>query len=295
MNTKQLEYALTLAQTRNFSQAAQQLNMSQPTLSKQIRALEEELGVQLFDRGSVPLTLTGAGQTFIQEVRELLHKENRLRLVMNSFKDGSRGQLVIGISPFRCSYRIPEVVRKLRDEFPGLQVILREIGSAELHRGAADGDFDLAVMNLPVDEALLSTKLLSPESLMLAVPERFASELGSAADTVSLEQCKNIPFVVLSGRQELRILFDSLCAAAGVQPQIAAEVVGILTSWSLARAGVGAVLLPDSFIKDQIIDENMRYYKLTQDTLYRRPVVAYRKDRTLSPYARRAIELLTKE
>ncbi len=295
MNTKQLEYAVTLAQTRNFSQAAQQLNMSQPTLSKQIRALEEELGVQLFDRSSVPLTLTGAGQTFIQEVRELLHKENRLRLVMNSFKDGRRGQLVIGISPFRCSYRIPEVVRKLRDEFPGLQVILREESSTALHRGAADGDFDLAVMNLPVDEALLATRMLMPESLMLAIPKRFAKHIPEQTETIALSDCANIPFVVLSGKQELRKMFESLCAASGFQPEIAAEVVGILSSVSLARAGVGAVLLPNSFTGELINENDLRFFKLPQDTLFRRPAVAYRKDRTLSPYARRALELLTEK
>lgn len=293
MNTKQLEYAVTLAQTRNFSQAAQQLNMSQPTLSKQIRALEEELGVQLFDRSSVPLSLTGAGQTFIHEVRELLHKESRLRLVMNGFKDGSRGQLVIGVSPFRCSYRIPEVVRKLRDEFPGLQIILREESSAALHRGAADGDFDLTVMNLPVDEALLATKMLMPETLVLAVPVRFAREIPQQTDTLALHDCAHIPFVVLSGRQELRKMFESLCAASGFQPEIAAEVVGILSSLSLARAGVGAVLLPNSFTSELSNEKDLRFFKLPQDALFRRPVVAYRKDRTLSPYARRALELLS--
>lgn len=295
MNTKQLEYALTLAQTRNFSQAAAKLNMSQPTLSKQIRALEEELGVQLFDRSSVPLTLTGAGECFIQEVRDMLQKENRLRSLMSNFKDGNRGRLVIGISPFRCSYLIPGIVRKLRDEFPGLQIILKEAGSTELHRGASEGDFDLTIMNLPVDEALLSTRLLKPESLMIAIPERFLSEVPSDTDTLSLAQCNNIPFVVLSGRQELRLLFDSICAASGVQPQIAAEVVGILSSWSLAKAGVGAVLLPNSFVESQPEVKKIRFLKLTQDTLFRRPVVAYRKDRTLSAYARRALELLTNE
>ena len=293
MNTKQLEYAFILAQTRNFSQAAVKLNMSQPTLSKQIKALEEELNVQLFDRSSVPLSLTAAGECFIQEVRPLLQKENQLRTLMHSFKDGNRGRLVIGISPFRCSYLIPHVVRKLRDEFPGLQVILREAGTSELHRGASEGDFDLTIMNLPVDEALLSTKLLKPESVMIAIPEHYAAEFDNDTDTISMQQCKDIPFVVLSGRQELRSLFDSICAASGLQPQIAAEVVGILSSWSLAKAGVGAVLLPDSFIANLPKDQNMRFFKLTQDTLFRRPVVAYRKDRPLSPYARCAISLLT--
>lgn len=293
MNTNQLKYAITLARTRNFTQAAAQLNMSQPTLSKHIRALEEELGVTLFDRSSAPLKLTDAGECFVREAWDLLQKEGQLRTAMSGFQSGDRGRLVIGISPFRCSYLIPDVAKKLRDEFPGLQIILRELNSLQLHQGATEGEFDLAVINLPVDEALLSVKALKSESLVLAVPEALACGLPEGG-SICLEDAASVPFVVLSEKQELRRLFDSLCAGAAIQPRIAAEVVGILSSWFMAKAGVGAALLPDSFTKS-LPREGMRFYDLQQDSRFRRPVIAYRKDRPLSVYARRAIALLAQE
>ncbi len=300
MNAKQLQYALTLAQKRNFSQAADTLGLSQPALSKQIRALEEELGVLLFDRNTQPLTLTPAGNRFVEEAQVFLHQEERLRRSMEDFKSGAKGRLVLGISPFRCSYHIPTILRRLRERFPGLQLILRETDSAHLHRGIAEGEFDLALMNLPVDETLLHVRLLDTETVMLAVPKHLAHTLPTETEddrppAVSLRDCADLPFVTLGKQQELRRQFDSLCAAENVHPEIAAEVVGVLTAWSLARAGVGAALLPQGFVKDAPDDGNLCFFRLKQNAPSRQPAVVYRKDRPLSQYAQYFIALLGEE
>ena len=152
MNSRQLQYAIKLSEIRNFSLVAEQLNITQPALSKQILTLEQELGVRLFDRSTLPLTLTAAGEHFIREAKDLLYREDQLVKSMSDFSSGSRGRLTIGISPFRSLYLIHTVAKKIRDRFPGIEIVLQEAASDQLRKDAAEGKFDFAIVNLPVDE-----------------------------------------------------------------------------------------------------------------------------------------------
>jgi len=301
MNAKQLQYALRLAQTRNFSQAADQLNLSQPALSKQILALEQEMGVRLFDRSTNPLTLTRAGEYFLQEAQELLFREEQLRRAMDGFAQGSRGRLVIGVSPFRSLYLMPPLISELKAHFPGLQVVLKEYVSAELHRNTIDGQYDFAVMNLPVDEAFLEVTPLAREQLVLAVPDAMAASLPVTPPgrdipfpTVDLKDCKSLPFVVLSEAQELRRLFDKLCRDTGFHPNIDTEVVGITTAWAMVRAGIGATLLPLDFVQREYFSDGITFFTLRQPLASRQPVIIRRKGQPLSEYAAYAIGVLTR-
>lgn len=298
MNTKQLQYALVLSETLNFSQAAEELGISQPALSKQILALEQDLGVRLFDRATVPLAITPAGAHFLEQARELLNREDRLRQDMADYQTGKRGRLTIGISPFRCIYLIPQIIRQLQQQYPDIEVVLHEGKSHELHKSTIDGMVDFAIMNLPVDETMLDVRLLEPEQLLLAVPE-------ALADTVPVEQatdkgypvadlsnCKALPFVALGKQQVHRVLFDKLCRNAGITPHIAVEAVGITAAWALVREGVGATLLPAQFIQTPHFRDGIRFFALKGTGAPRQPVIITRKGAVLSEYAQAAIKLL---
>ena len=301
MNSRQLQSAIALSQKRNFSLAAQQLRITQPALSKQISTLEAELGVRLFDRSTTPLSLTPAGEAFIRDARELLYREDQLMRSMEDFRSGDHGRLVIGISPFRCLYLIPEVIARLQEKFPGLRVVLKEAGSAQLHKGAAEGEFDLTILNLPADEALLDIHPIQPERIVLAVPDAMADAIPTEDNAsrepypqADLSSCRDIPFVVLGAGQELRLLFDKLCVTAGLRPRIAVEAMGITTAWTLVRSGIGAAILPAQFAENQRFREGITLFSLKHDPPIRQPAVVVRKGQYLSEYARYAIQLLTK-
>ena len=132
MNDRQLQYAITLSQVLNFSQAAGILGISQPSLSNQILSLETELGVKLFDRDHSPLRLTPAGEYLIPRAKQKLNAEAQLYQTMSRFGSGEKGKLVIGVTPFRSLYLMPDVVKKVKLRFPGVQVVLHEAGSAQL-------------------------------------------------------------------------------------------------------------------------------------------------------------------
>ena len=292
MNSRQLQYAIVLSEIRNFSQVAEKLNITQPALSKQILSLENELGLKLFDRTTNPLSLTPAGQHFIQEAQELLYKEDQLLRSMAQYKSGEAGQLTIGVTPFRSSYLIPEIVKKFRETYPNIRVKLIEAGSDILRKEAAEGKYDLAVVNLPVDESLVDVIPLEPDRLVLVVPPQWQHLLPSDAGEIDFAACKELPFVVVQKSQEMRQLFEKLCTANQFHPNIAAEVVSLTTAWAMACAGVGATLLPLQFVNHNSIGEKMSVIAIKNTVYTRQPVIITRKGQYLSPHARYAMDLL---
>lgn len=297
MNSRQLQYAIELAKVCNFSQVAKKLNISQPALSKQILSLENELGIKLFDRTTTPLTITPAGQHFIQGAADLVYKEDQLLRSMERFKSGEAGQLVIGVTPFRSSYLIPDMVKEFREAFPHIQIKLQEAGSDILRKDAADGKFDFAVVNLPVDESVLDIVPLEADRLALVVPLQWMHllpELDEHQD-IKFSACKDLPFVVVQKNQEMRRLFDKLCAANDFYPNIAAEVVSLTTAWSMAHAGVAATILPLQFIHHNVLNPQISIVKIKDSVYTRQPVIITKKGQYISAPAQYAMELLAKQ
>lgn len=297
MNANQLEYAVRLAQVRNFSQLAEELHISQPALSRHIQNLEQELGVKLFDRSTSPLTLTPAGAYFIESAKDLLYKEDQLLKTMGRFKSGEAGRLTIGVSPFRCMYLMPDVVKAVRDKFPGVQVVLHEAASAQLRKETMDGKYDFSILNLPVDESVLDVIPLEPETLVLAVPNEWAATLPSAQNgqyrEVDFADCKELPFITVGETQEMRNWFDKICAEANVRPMVVAEAGSIISACTMAQSGIGATLLPLPFIKKDHFKGTMTLFTFKNKTYTRQPAIITRHGQYISEYAHYTIELLT--
>lgn len=290
MNTRQLQYALMLYENLNFSLVAEKLGITQPALSKQILNLETELGVKLFDRTTTPVSVTPAGTHFFREAQKLLYQESQLLRSMQEFGSGKRGCLTIGISPFRSMYLIPNVIKKVQAQYPGIEIVLREASSDILRKEAVEGKYDFAIVNLPVDESVLDVTLIDSDELVLAVPKVFCSMLPDVSK-IEFSNCKDLPFIVVGKSQEMRCLFDKICATANLQPRIAMEVVGLSTSWAMCRAGIGATLLPRQFVEHMGAGDTV-LFPLPYSVRSRQPVIVTRKDQYLPEHAQYAIKLL---
>ena len=292
---RQLQYAVMLSEAGSFSHLAESLNITQPALSKLILSLEKELDIQLFDRSCNPIALTAAGEYFIQKAKELLFEETQLLKTMEKFKSGEKGKLVIGVTPFRSSYLISKAIKKTREKFPGIQIKLVEEGNETLKKDAADGKFDFAVVNLPVDEDEFDVTLIEPDRLVL-VAHRDLIEANAelkGKKEVDFKSCEKLPFAVVGENQEMRVLFEKLCKASGVHPEIATEVVSLTTAWEMVCCGIAATLLPLQFIESEKESEKVVVIELKNKTSLRRPAVAVKQGQYLSPYAKYAIEELT--
>ena len=297
MNSKQLQYAIRLSKTLNFSQVAEQLHISQPALSKQILNLESELGVKLFDRSCTPLVLTPAGEHFIRGAEDLLYREDQLIRSMEQFHSGEAGQLTIGITPFRSSYMIPEMVHQVRKAYPNIRIKLQETGSEQLRKDVAEGKFDFAVVNLPVENSILDVIPLESDRLVLLGTQEFFARHHIDPDIreIDFAQTRSLPFIVVGHNQEMRFLFERLCAMADFHPNIAVEVVNLTTAWTMACTGTGATILPEQFVDAKIRSSQAIRAIHIQNAVYtRQPAIVTRRGQYLSKYARYAIGLLTK-
>lgn len=295
LNTRQLETVLLLAKERSFSQVAKMLNISQPALSKQIQAMEAQLEIKLFDRNTTPISLTPAGAYFVQQASELVYQEKQMMRELGRFRSEEKGQLHIGISPFRNLYFMPGFIRKFKQRYPEIQIVLHENNSFQLREDAAEGKFDFAVVNLPVDDTLVDVQMMQPEHVVLVVPNSLLHMMSSAAQQkeVSISDCRELPFVVVSPTQEMRILFDRLCAKADFHPNIAVEVHGgVITAWGMARAGIGATILPQQFVQANHFEENMTMFNLKDESYTRQPVIISKRRQYVPEYTQYAISIL---
>ncbi len=295
MNSRQLQYAVVLSETRNFSTAAEKLNISQPALSKQIIALENELDIKLFDRSTTPLTLTPAGEFFIKKSNKLLFEEDVLLKTIEKYKSGERGKLIIGAVPFRSSYMMPALIKKVKDKFPYLQIELREYGLSILKEELLKGEYDFAIMNLPVNEPEFETIPLEEDNLVLALPEKYEklviTEKGSIKD---LSSAGGVPFVTVGKEQEMRKLFDALCLEAAIEPNIYATVTGIATAWEVVKNGEAATIIPRQFAQARGDYNGVKFFELENIPYIRQSAVVTRKGQFVSEYAKFAIEQLIK-
>lgn len=296
MNTRQRQYAVVLSETRNFSTAAEKLGISQPALSKQIIALENELGIKLFDRSTNPLELTAAGEFFVKKAKELLFEEDLMLKTIECYKTGEKGKLVIGVSPFRSLYMMPDLIRALKEKFPSLDIFLEEFCLSELQKGLMEGKYDFAIVNLPVDEAKFEIIPLEQDVLVVAVPEHMVGLLeGDISENgkITLSQCKKLPFSLIGEEQELRVFFDKLCAIERMKPNIIAEVTGVTTTREMVREGIAAAFLPKQFLKKDVKRGGIKVFEVKNNNYVRRPAIILRRGQFVSRYAQEAINELT--
>jgi len=293
MNSRQLQCVVVLAKTMNFSQAAEELKISQPAFSKQIIALENELGIKLFERTTPRLKVTPAGEFFVQKAKELLFKEDVLVKTMEKYKTGECGKLVIGVAPFRSLYMMPKLVSALKKRFPMLQIKLVELGIPVLNKGILDDEFDFAIMNLPVNDPELETIPLKKDEMVLAVPGDLLSHIQTGeSGAVNLKNCEKLPFATVGKQQDMRKVFDKLCAASGISPEIYVELTAVTSVREMVREGVAAAILPKQFIEQDSEKYDISVFPLENKAEERQPAIVKKRGQFMSEYAEFAIDFL---
>jgi DNA-binding transcriptional LysR family regulator len=293
MDFRQLQYMLMVAEEKSFSKAAQKLYIAQPSLSQFIQKLEKQLGVELFDRTNNPITLTYAGELYIETAKKILDLKDQLHQQMEDIADLKKGCLKIGVAPFRSTYVIPKILPLFHDRFPGIEVILYEGTSTELEDFALKGTTDISLMMIPVPEESLSYVAISKEEILLALPpNHWLSK--TAAGKISLAALKDEPFVLLKQNQKLHHIAMDLCKQAGFKPKVILESENIETAHALVTAGMGISFIPDTLPLSSTFSKQPKYFSIEEFSTTREMVVAYRKGRYLSRAANEFINV-TKE
>jgi len=170
MNLRDLQYLVALAETGHFGEAAERCHVSQPTLSAQIKKLEEYLGVQLFERQPRKVTLTDVGRRILERARRVTQEAEDIRELARASRDPLTGKLKVGLIPTIAPYLLPRIAARLRKQLPDLQLMLYEYQTGPLLEKLRAGELDLAILALPADTAGLESRSLFAESFLVAMP-----------------------------------------------------------------------------------------------------------------------------
>jgi DNA-binding transcriptional LysR family regulator len=246
MELRHLRYFVTLAEELHFGRAAEKLHISQPPLSMQIRALEQELGVMLFNRTQRHVALTQAGHALLQEARQILARVEQAVLITRRAGRGEIGELVVGFISVADYNVLPVVLREFRRKFPLVNLTLREATSDAQIRDLVAGRLDVGFLLPPVTEPALESVSILREPLIAALPEKH--HLAKKPGKLALEKLKDEPFILFP-RPNAPGLYDdvvSCCKAAGFSPRVEQEAIQMQTIISLVSAELGVALIPAS-------------------------------------------------
>ena len=275
MELRQLRYFVAVARERNFTRAAEQLHIAQPPLSRQIQALEDELGLPLIERGSRPVRLTDAGRLVHEQAVQVLERMEEMARMARRLREAAGARLVIGFVASTLYGKLPEVVRRYRAARPAAEVALVELTSLEQIAALKEGRIDVGFGRILFDDAAIERKLLRNEKLIAALPA--GHRLLARAGPVRLVELSDAPLVVYpkAPRPSYADQVLALFRDAGITPPAVHEVRELQTALGLVAADAGVCLVPASV--ERLRRDNVAYRAFAQETIVSPIIMSTRK------------------
>ncbi|MFC0581223.1 LysR substrate-binding domain-containing protein [Micrococcoides hystricis] len=244
METRQLKYFIAVAEEKHFGRAAERLMMAQPPLSQQIKNLETELGVQLFNRTTRKVELTEAGELMLERGQSIINAIEALEQDVKHVADGAQGVLRVGFTGAATYRHMPWMVEQARLHFPRLRLDIQgEMLTPQMEQGLLEHRFDVAVLRPPVHSQEIETMLIEEEELVVALPEE--SEL-AAKGTIDLADLATVNFVAYPQGSAVHQVTLRACQEHGFVPNVVQRVRETSTMLALVAANVGVGLIPAS-------------------------------------------------
>ena len=282
MNLRDLKYLIALADLRHFGKAADACFVSQPTLSTQVRKLEEELGVTLVERAPRKVMLTPTGQDVVQRARRIVADVEQMREAARRSKDPESGSLRLGVFPTLGPYLLPHVVPQLRERFPQLELLLVEEKSDVLLQRLREGRLDAALLALPVHDEQLHAEFLFDEPFVLAAPR--GHELTSRA-SLGVDELSDETLLLLEDGHCLRDQALDVCRLSGAHEKSGFRATSLETLRQMVAAGVGVTLLPALSVRAPVVQPaNVRLVKFRKPEPSRRIALVWRKSAALDAF-----------
>lgn len=293
MNMKQAFYIRTIVQEGSISAAAKLLFVSQPSLSKMLRQIETELGVSLFDRDSLPLRLTYAGEKYLECATALLNANARFENQLQEIRQENSGRLRLGISVQRAMQILPHAMPWFAMQFPHVTIDLTEAGSARLENLVGQGQIDLALAALESTSPLFDYTLIEKETIgILAgngsdLAARFPN--GTALD---VDSARNETFVSLREGHSVRIVQDVLFRRHGIEPRILLETDSLEVAKRVTMGSGSCMLCSDIYV-DEATLRAASFFPLRGYENRRHFYACRRKNDRLPRYADSFLQIVT--
>lgn len=302
------KYVYEVYKERSFTKAAQNLYISQPSLSARIKKIEEIIGEPLFDRSTTPLQLTEVGKVYIEAAEEITQIEQRVENYINDLAGLKTGNLAVEASTLFAAYVVPSLITQFNQKFPDVHIQLIEGNTAELEEMLGSNALDFVIDNYHYDSILYNKELYCEENILLAVPKHFAvnEELGmyqlsykniknknylnQKYPAVPLGRFADLPFIMLTQGNDTRTRGDRLCRNVGFKPNIVLEFNQQSTAYMASSTQLGATFISDILVSQLPTFENLVYYKLDGEEAKRKVFFYYKthkyKTRVMEEFVR---------
>ncbi|GAA0949854.1 LysR family transcriptional regulator [Nonomuraea longicatena] len=273
MQLQQLAYFVAVAETRHFTQAAERMRVAQPSLSKQIKALEDELGARLFSRARGNVALTPAGEALLPLARRMLADSDTARQEVAELAGLRRGRVRLGATPSLCAGLLADALARFHRDYPGIRLHVEEGGSRDLVRALARGQIDLSLIIMPLqhDDPSLVTEEILHESLVVVSP----SHEQSRRPYMRIEELRGRAMVMFRRGYDLREATLSACRQAGFEPRFAVEGGEMDAVLRFVEAGLGVAVVPSMVLDGR---PGLSGIPLAPPGLTRTIALAHRKD-----------------
>lgn len=270
MNIRALMYFVKLAELKHFSKAANACFVSQPTLSTQIRKLEDELGVTLVERAPRHIMLTPIGEDIAHRARHVLRDIEHIKDAARRSKDPETGTIKLGIFPTLAPYLLPHVIPNIRKQYPDLRLQLAEEKTEDILNMLDQGRLDAGLLALPIEEHGMELEILFEEPFVTAMP---ASHPLTEKQTISIEDLEGEELLLLEEGHCLRQQALAVCALAGAHERVDFHATSMETLRQMVATNAGVTLMPVLSVKPPVA---------STDNIALRPFVSPAPSRTIA-------------
>lgn len=242
MNLRDYEYLVAVAEHGHFGRAAAACNVSQPTLSMQIRKLEEFLQIQIFERSNKSVRITRTGELILAHARAALREANEIRRIARHVQDPWTTELVLGIFPTLAPYLLPRIVPEIMKKYPGLKLHLVEDKTPNLLDQLKEGELDMALLALPLHDERFESRHLFEEDFYLAVPKTATL---AAIRSIKQTQLAEQKLLLLEDGHCLRDQALEVCSLVGAAENQEFRATSLETLRHMVAAGMGITIMPE--------------------------------------------------
>lgn len=293
MNLKQAYYIKTIAQEGSVTAAAKKLFISQPSLSQMLRQVESELGLPIFNRTVSPMTLTYAGEKYLEAANVILAANDRFESQIREIKQENRGRIRLGISVQRAIQVLPGTLAIFSVQYPNVYVELVERGSAHLEEMVTQRQIDIALAAIEATSPHLAYELIERETIgvLTGKSSPLASRIPNQTP-ITLEEVKGNTFVNLKPGHSARVVQDKLFRRYGINPRVLLETDTLEVAKRVALETDSCMLCSDIYIDDQVLQKGA-FYPLKDYENHRHFYACYPKGEQLPRYAADFIQIAT--
>ena len=287
----QLTYFVAVAETGNFTRAAERCNVAQPSLSQQIIKLEKEIGSPLFDRLGRKVALTNVGRELLPRANAILEELQNIKVEIQTEIQNGYGTLKVGFIPTVAPFVLPHVIRRFGQDFPNATLEVHEGLTGELVQKIVDAELDVGITSLPISNKLIHTQELLTEPLLVASTQKYDV---SSRTSILVKELDDFPFIALSEVHCLGEQVQSFCYQRHLDLNIVCHTSQLTTVQNCVALGLGVSLVPQALsISDH--SEQIVYRPVSDVVPQRKIAAATHAKRHASFLARQFIEIVKAE